>query len=313
MEKVILDVDTGIDDALAILLAAESKQLDILGVTAVNGNVPIDTVVTNTKKVLQLFDNMNTIPVYKGAHQPILRSTHYAFHVHGEDGLGGALQDMEVAKNEDMYAPDFIIEQARKHKGELTLIMVGPLTNLALAVQKEPRLSDWVKKVVVMGGLVSEGGKGNTLPTSEFNIYADAEAAKMVFHSGLRIQLVSLDVTLKAFLTKERIEQLKGTKYYEFVMQSTEIYREMARKKFDLEGCALHDPLTVGVVIDPTLVETETYYVDVETKGEISYGQTVCDFRNLLGKEPNVEICLDVDHKRFIDLFIETLRVNENK
>ena len=124
--------------------------------------------------------------------------------------------------------------------------MVGPLTNLALALRKEPRLAQWVKDVVVMGGLVSLSGRGNTLPTSEFNIFADAEAAKMVFHSGIPVKLVSLDVTHKTFLTKERMEDLKGTKYYDFVMESTEVFRGFSEKRYGINGCALHDPLTVG-------------------------------------------------------------------
>lgn len=308
MEKVILDVDTGIDDALAIMYAVESNQLDILGITGVNGNVPLDYVMKNSKKVLKLLGN-DDIKVYRGASIPILTEQHHEYRVHGEDGIGGALDSMEVDEEEpDMFAPDFIIEQAYKNQGEITLIMVGPLTNLALALRKEPKLAQWVKDVVVMGGLVSESGKGNKLPNSEFNIFADAEAAKMVFDSGIPVKLVSLDVTLKTFLTKERIDSLKGTKYYDFVSESTEVFRGFSKKRYGVDGCALHDPLTVGVVLDPTLVKTAKYYVDVETKSELSYGQTICDFRNLWGKKPNVEICLEVDHERFIDTFIETLK-----
>ncbi|WP_339226925.1 nucleoside hydrolase [Oceanobacillus sp. FSL K6-2867] len=308
MEKVILDVDTGIDDALAILYAAESKKLDILGITAVNGNVPLEYVMENSKKVLKFLGN-NEIKVYKGASRPILTEPHHEFRVHGEDGIGGALNDIHVDEEDpNLFAPDFIIEQAYKHQGDLTLIMVGPLTNLALALRKEPNLEHWVKNVVVMGGLVSESGKGNKLPNSEFNIYADAEAAKMVFHSGIPVKLVSLDVTLKTFLTRERMEELQGSKYYDFVIKSTEVFRGFSKKRYGIDGCALHDPLTVGVVLDPTLVKTAKYFVDVETKSDLSYGQTICDFRNIWEKEPNVEICLDVDHERFITLFIDALK-----
>ncbi|MFD1039721.1 nucleoside hydrolase [Virgibacillus byunsanensis] len=308
MEKVILDVDTGIDDALAILLALESKQLDVLGITAVNGNVPLDYVMRNSKKVLKHMGN-DEINVFRGASHPILKESFHEFRVHGADGLGGALQDIEVDETEPgIFAPDFIIEQVQKYPGEVTLIMVGPLTNLALALRKEPRLSKWVKQVVVMGGLISEGGQGNVLPTSEFNMFADAEAAKIVFHSGSPVKLVSLDVTMKTFLTKEHVEWLHGTKYYDFIKESTEIYRALSEQKIGINGCALHDPLTVGVVLDPTLVTTAKYFVDVETKSDLSYGQTICDFKNLWNQTPNVEICLTVDHERFITLFLDRVK-----
>lgn len=308
MKKIILDVDTGIDDALAIIYAIESEQLDILGITGVNGNVPIELVMQNTQKILKLVGNED-INIYQGASQPLLTEQHHEYRVHGKDGIGNALDDMEVEDNiSDVFAPDFMIEQARKHKGDITFVMVGPLTNLALAVRKEPRLAEWVNEVVVMGGLVAESGKGNKLPNSEFNIFADAEAAKIVFHSGLNVKLVGLDVTLKTFLTRERMEELKGTKYYDFVVDSTEVFRGFSKMRYGLDGCALHDPLTIGVVLDSSIVETEKHFVEVETKSELSYGQTICDFRNLWEKEPNVEVCLGVDNERFISMFIDTLK-----
>lgn len=308
MEKVILDVDTGIDDALAIIYGLESKQMDFLGMTTVSGNVPLHMTEKNTRKVLKLAGRED-INVYPGAAAPLLREAHYEYRVHGTDGVGNALDDVEVdAKNDNMFAPDFIIEQAEKNQGEITLIMVGPLTNLALALRKEPRLADWVKEVIIMGGIVSKAGHGNTLPTSEFNIYADAEAAKIVLHSGIELTMVSLDVTHETFMTMEHIERLKGTKYYDFVLNSTEVFRGYNKKLFEKNGCALHDPLTIGYFLDRSYIKTEKYYVDVETQSPLSYGQTICDFRNLLDKEPNVNICLDVDADRFMDDFIATLK-----
>lgn len=308
MKKVILDVDTGIDDAFAILYAIESKKLDILGITGVSGNVPIDYVMNNTKKILKLMENED-IKAYRGASRPLLTEPHYEYRVHGSDGIGNALDHITVdAEEPDVFAPDFLIEQAEKHKGDITFIMVGPLTNLALAVRKEPRLAEWVSEVVIMGGLVSKAGMGNKLPNSEFNIFADAEAAKIVFHSGLKVKLVGLDVTHKTFLTRERMEDLKGTKYYDFLVESSEVFRGFSKEKYGIDGCALHDPLTIGVVIDPSIVTTERHFVEVETKSELNYGQTICDFRGIWNKEPNMEVCLDVEHEKFVDMFIDTLK-----
>lgn len=307
MEKIIIDVDTGIDDALAILYAVQSKELDIVGITTVCGNVPVDLVTVNTKKVLKLLDS--NIKVYKGASQPLLREPFYEFRVHGENGIGGTLNDIEVPLDiEELSAVDFIIEKAKQLKGELSIVTVAPLTNLALAIRKEPEIVRWIKQVVIMGGLVSEAGTGNTLPTSEFNIFADAEAAKIVFHSGIPMTLVSLDVTRKVMLTEHHIEQLKGSRFYEFVKDSTEVFRTFTYENYGENGCALHDPLAVAVLIDESLVKTKEVYVDVETKSEISYGQTICDFQNLLGKEPNMKICLDVNHETFLQRFIEYLK-----
>jgi purine nucleosidase len=308
LSKVILDVDTGVDDALAIIYGIESRKIDFLGITTVSGNVPLHLTELNTRKILKLIGN-DEIGVHPGADRPLIRGSHYEYAVHGTDGIGNALDDMEVTSTSgNQFAPDFIIEQAKKHKGDLTLIMVGPLTNLALALRKEPRLSEWVKEVIIMGGLVSGAGLGNTLPTSEFNIYADAEAASIVFHSGMEITMVSLDVTRQTYLKQEHIEKLKGTKYYDFVLNSTEVYRNYSEKLYGENGCALHDPLTIGYFLDRSYIETKKYYVDVETVSPLSYGQTICDFRNILGKEPNVSICVNVDAERFIQDFIETLK-----
>lgn len=310
MKKVILDVDTGVDDALAIVYGLESKQLDFLGITTVNGNVPLEMVNKNTLKVLQLIGRED-VKVYSGAVNPLMREAEHEFKVHGTDGIGNALDGIALEKElEDQFAADFIIESAKKYKKKLTLIMVGPLTNLALALKKEPRIAEWIDEVIVMGGLVSLAGKGNKLPNSEFNIYADAEAARIVFHSGAEVTLVSLDVTHQTLLTIDHIENMKGSKYYDFVKQSTDVFRNFSMQRFNINGCALHDPLTVGFVMNREFLETQKYYVDVETISPLGYGQTICDFRNLLRKEPNVNICLNVDAERFVNHFLKTISVD---
>lgn len=307
MKKVILDVDTGIDDAMAIIYAIESKQLDILGITTVNGNVPLENVTTNTLKVLQL-TGREDIKVYSGAKEPYLKEAHHVFEIHGNDGIGNALDNMTIeSKTEETFAADFIIESVKANPEEITLILVGPLTNLALALKKAPEIADLIKRVVIMGGAVAS--PGNTTPTAEFNIYADAEAAKVVFHKGLDIVLVGLDVTRHAMIDLSHIEGLAGHRYYDFIKKSTEVYRQFYESQHGRNACALHDPLTVGYVLDETFLKTQEVYVDVETKSDLSYGQTIADFSNRLKQPANMKVCLEVDAEKFVTHFMETLKV----
>ncbi|KAB2333101.1 nucleoside hydrolase [Cytobacillus depressus] len=306
MKKVIIDVDTGIDDAMGILLAAKSGLCDILGITTVCGNVSLEQATINTKKVLTLLGKENEIKVVQGATHPLVRKPFYEFGVHGDNGLGGALEDMEVELIDEGFAPDFIIEQAEKHKGEITIILTAPLTNMALALRKQPKLKEWIKELVIMGGALDKAG--NVTPAAEFNIYVDPEAAKIVFHSGLPITLVSLDVTEITTLSDEDIEKMQGNIIGEFVKNSTAHYLDHYEEVYGRRKCSMHDPLAVGIALDKSLVKTKKFYVDVETKSELCDGHTICDFKNKLKKEPNIDVCLEVDSERFINMLIETLK-----
>ncbi|KRF10141.1 nucleoside hydrolase [Paenibacillus sp. Soil766] len=307
-KKVILDVDTGIDDALGILLAVGSGDMEVLGITTVNGNVSLDQATLNTCKVLQLLGMEQQIPVIKGANKPLLRTTYFEHRVHGKDGLGGALSDMPVHTQATAgHAVDFIIEQVKQHAGEVTLIMTAPLTNLAMAVMKYPDLIHQVREVVVMGGVVQ--GFGNVTPTAEYNMYVDPEAAKIVLHAGFpAITLVGLDVTRKALLTEEHIRSLGDTPIGRYVKESTADYMQRYQERNGVRACALHDPLAVGVALNKELVTTRHYYVDVETRSELCDGQTVCDFQNRLAKPANVHVCMEVSAEAFLDQFICALR-----
>lgn len=306
MKKVIIDVDTGIDDAIGILLAAKSGLCEILGITTVCGNVSLDQATINTNKVVKLLGKEHDIKVVRGASRPLFRKPFYELSVHGNDGIGGALKDMEVNMDNEGFAPDFIIEQAKKHKGELTLILLAPLTNMALALYKEPRLKEWVKELVIMGGAVKR--PGNITPAAEFNMYVDPEAAKVVLHSGIPITLVGLDVTAGTLLTEADIEKMQGNHLGEFVKECTGHYINRYFQLNGIRSCAMHDPLAVGIALDKSLVKTEKHYVDVETKSELCDGYTICDFKNMLKKEPNADVCLEVDSERFINMLVETLK-----
>ncbi|MFC3787353.1 nucleoside hydrolase [Paenibacillus sp. GCM10012307] len=306
-KKVIIDVDTGVDDALGLLLAIRSGELDILGITTVNGNVSMEQATANTCKILQLA-GAEHIPVVQGAGKPMIRSTYFEHRVHGKDGLGGALDDMTQRKQpEEGYAVDFIIEQIREHHGEITLIMTGPLTNLALAILKYPELVQQVKEVVVMGGVVQSFG--NVTPTAEYNMYVDPEAAKHVFWAGFAsLTLVGLDVTRKALLSEEHINAMGDSEIARYVRASTADYMKRYQERNGVKACAMHDPLAVAVAINPDLVKTGHYYVDIETRSELCDGQTVCDFQNRLAVKPNVHVCLEVAADEFINHFIRVLR-----
>ncbi|MFD0693236.1 nucleoside hydrolase [Paenibacillus sp. GCM10027628] len=307
-KKVILDVDTGVDDALGILLAIRSGDMDVLGITTVNGNVSLDQATDNTCKILQLLGMEQAIPVVKGANEPLMRPAFFEHRVHGRDGLGGALSDMPVhMKTAEGHACDFIVDQVRKHAGEVTLVMTAPLTNLALAVMKHPELVQQVNEVIVMGGVVQ--GFGNVTPTAEYNMYVDPEAAKIVFHAGFpKLTLVGLDVTRKALLTEKHIQELGDSTIARYVQASTADYMQRYFERNGVRACALHDPLAVGVALRKSLVTTRHYYVDVETKSELCDGQTVCDFQNRLSKEANIHVCTDVSADEFLELFIHALR-----
>ncbi|PCK18797.1 nucleoside hydrolase [Bacillus pumilus] len=305
-KKLILDVDTGIDDAIGILLAVKSKQFDMLGITTVCGNVPVDAATLNTCKVLELV-KADEIPVIKGAATPLLRAPHYEHRVHGEDGIGGALKDVQPKKTADAgFAPDFIIEQVLQYSQQVTIVLTGPLTNLALAVKKCPELIHHVKEVIFMGGVVK--GQGNVTPVAEFNTYADPEAAKVVLEAGFpSLTQVGLDVTRQVLLTDERIDAIQNETLASYIRESTSIYRQRYFERNGVWACAMHDPLAVSLAIEKRLVNTQPFHVEVETKSEFCDGQMICDFQHQWEKEHNVQVCIDVDAEAFFELLIQVM------
>ncbi|MBG9736714.1 nucleoside hydrolase [Paenibacillus alvei] len=325
---VIMDVDTGVDDALALALIWKSKQVDLVGVTTVNGNVSLSQATLNTRKVMHMLQQLDVqnerlnagegsgiadlsirnVPIIPGANEPLMRPTFFEHAVHGNDGLGGALSDMSPPELEEglPHAAQFIIKEAKKRPGELTLLMTAPLTNLAIALRACPELPQLVKRVVVMGGAVQTFG--NVTPVAEYNIYVDPEAAKMVLHAGFDLTLVGLDVTRQALLRPEHLEKLDSTPLGGFVRTCTAQYMERYRMRNGVEACAMHDPLAAYISIDTSVVKMRRYYVDVETRSELCDGQTVCDIQNRLGREPNANVCVEVDGETFMDRFISVLQ-----
>lgn len=305
-QKLILDVDTGLDDAIGIILALKSGQFDVLGITTVNGNVSLETATRNTCKILDLINEQH-VSVIKGASSPIVRESFFEHAIHGEDGLGGALKDVEVIKQPDEgFGPDFIIHSILSFPGEVTLVMTGPLTNLALAVKKCPEIVKHVKEVIFMGGVVH--GPGNVTPTAEYNTYVDPEAARIVLKAGFEfVTQVGLDVTRSVLLKDEHIDAIKDETLASYIRESTNDYFKRYFERNKVRGCAMHDPLAVGVALQRSLVVTESYFVDVETKSELCDGQLVCDFQNRLQQPANLNVCIDVDDEAFFELFIRIL------
>jgi purine nucleosidase len=301
MTKVIMDVDTGIDDALAMVYALHSPELEVIGFTTCFGNNEVTATTKNTLKVLELL-NRTDIPVSKGASQPIFRQhLKGSSAVHGVDGLAGApLPEPKILPLKE-HAADFIVRLINEYPHEVTLIPVGPLTNIALAIMKDPTIVHKVKNVTVMGGAVFH--PGNVTPTAE----------AYVFRSGIPITLVGLDVTMQTLLPRSYLEEWKkiDTPLSKFLTHITEFYMDAYLNFYPtINGCALHDPLAVATVIDPTFVKTKRLYVQVDTEGEISKGRTIADLRPG-HPEPNMDVCLEVDADRFLEHFVNRILPRE--
>ena len=301
-----MDCDVGVDDALALILAFHSPELDVKAVTGVNGNVPLEQVFKNIQKVLSLIHPKHKPLIAKGADQPLKGKTIYAHSVHGKDGLGGAKIDHKGGKEGWQLFPgraeELLTKMARQYPDEMTLIATAPLTNLALAIRKDSEGMGKLKEIVIMGGAVRTGG--NVTPHAEFNIFSDPLAAKIVLESGLPITLVPLDVTHQVSLTpqwmEERVKPVNNS-ISKFLIEATG-YHSVTHQFRNMELIHLHDPLAVGVVIDPTLVRKERLSIHVETQEGEHYGKT-----SETKEGPEVEVCLEVNAEGFLELFLSRL------
>lgn len=266
---VILDVDTGIDDALAVALAVRSPALDLLGVTTVAGNVPVEIATENTLRVLAWL-GAEDVPVHRGMSGPLVRLLETATDVHGVDGIGGFRLPVSPATVQSPSAPEFIIQQARANPGRITLICTAPLTNLAVALSLEPALPRLLQRVVIMGGAFRVAG--NVTPAAEFNAYVDPEAAAIVARSELPVTYIGLDVTHQVALTRDAWSRLAEHHHPTASLAHGMLLRTFTQP--ESEHFFLHDPLAVAVAAEPGLVETEPWAVAVECDGPLR-GQTV--------------------------------------
>ncbi len=339
--RVIIDTDPGVDDAFALLLAMLSPELAIEAITPVAGNVPLELTLPNALRLVEIAGRTD-IPVAAGARGPLLRRLVTAAYVHGENGLGGAVFPEPTTKPVSSTAAEMIRRVVRQYPGEVTLITLGPLSNIATAIGSDPDLPRMIRGLVMMGGSLSGG---NITPAAEFNIYVDPEAARVVFQSGIPITMVGLDVTRKTSLTDAHIQILEGVKTP--VSQAAALIGRNAirssREHGFVGGPNMHDSLAVAAFLDPTILTFQDFYVDVETRGELTAGETLGyspvagDLKRRPGSEggaaermqirgsapalggtktspvlrdqwvPNARVAVDVDSPRFFELLIGRL------
>ena len=298
-----MDTDPGVDDAMAILFGLRSSEVQIEALTTVFGNGGVARTTENALKVLEV-GGCRDIPVVPGAAKPLLHDYHgKGSTVHGSDGLGNTNLPPATSQPLNARAAEYIVQQVMASPGEITLLAVGPLTNLALAVSLEPAIVQYVKAVVIMGGAVDH--RGNASPLAEANIHNDAAAAKIVFHAGWPLTMLGLNVTHKTVMTAAYVNQLKAanTPVTDFISAISQFYLNAYRARDGIDGFFVHDSSAMAYVIDPTLFQSKSVYVDVQVGDARANGQTMADWRNQWGHPPNVNVCMDVDADRFLNLY----------
>jgi len=306
--KIIIDTDPGQDDAVAILLAlASPDEIDVLGLTIVAGNVPLDLTQKNARMVCELAGKPDT-KVFAGCDHPLVHRLVTAEHVHGASGLNGPTLPDPTMPLQDAHAVDFIIDALRSEPPKtVTLCPLGPLTNIALAMRKAPDIIENIQEIVLMGGAYFE--VGNITPAAEFNIYVDPEAAAVVFASGVPIVVLPLDVTHKVLVSKERNDAFRGlnTPVGVAVAQMTDFFERFDKEKYGSNGAPLHDPCVTAYIIKPDLFSGRHINVEIETKSDLTRGMTVADWWRVTDRPANALFIGGIDADGFFDLLTERL------
>jgi inosine-uridine nucleoside N-ribohydrolase len=303
--KIILDCDPGHDDAIAILLAAHHPDIELLAITTVAGNQSVDKTTINALKVCSLAD-IRSVPVAKGMDRPLVRPAQHAANIHGESGMDGPNVPEPDIEPVQQHAVDFLIEQLLNSDGDITLVPTGPLTNIASAIRREPAILPKIAAISLMGGAIA---LGNRSPAAEFNIWADPEAAAIVFNCGRPITMSPLEVTHQALATEEVLGRLCAANrpVANFVADLLVFYGSTYRDIYGFPAPPVHDPCAVAAVIDPDILHAHTICVEIETTGEWTSGRTVCDPYGRLGKEPNVRVGYALEVERFWEMLIGTI------
>ncbi|GGO46428.1 MULTISPECIES: uridine-preferring nucleoside hydrolase UriH [Streptomyces] len=304
--KIILDCDPGHDDAIAMLLAHGNPDVELVAVTTVVGNQTLEKVTRNALSVARIAD-ITGVPFAAGCPRPLVRTVETAPEIHGESGIDGPVMPEPTLELDPRHAVDLIIDTVMAHEpGEITLVPTAGLTNIALAVRKEPRIAERVREVVLMGGGYHTG---NWSAVAEFNIKIDPEAAHIVFNAGWPVTMVGLDLTHQALATPEVVERIAkvGTKPAVFVNELLDFFGAMYLKNQGFEAPPVHDPCAVAYVIDPSVMTVRKAPVDIELTGTLTLGMTVADFRAPAPADCRTQVAVDLDHERFWDLVVDAL------
>lgn len=304
-QKVILDCDPGHDDAMAILLAGAAPELELLAITTVAGNQTLEKTTLNARRVASAAGLR--VPIAAGADRPLVRPQRVAGNIHGESGLDGPTFSGEPDVPLDpRHAVDLIIELVMAAPGEIVLIPVGPLTNIALAMRRAPAIVERIGHIAIMGGA---WGLGNQTPSAEFNILVDPDAARIVFESGAPITLIPLELTHQAKAMPDVIARFDaiGTPLGDLSAELLRFFASTYKAIHGFEGPPLHDPCAVAWVIDPTIIETKPVHVDVETHGEFTYGRTAIDIHGVTGQPVNAEVGMRLDVARYWDRMVDAV------
>ncbi len=305
-KRIILDTDPGIDDSLAILLALASPEITLDGLSVVHGNASTVQGTINALSVLELA-KASHIPVYRGCDLPLVQPSLLAPETHGEQGIGYAKLSAPLGRPQVQKGCDFLIEKIMSAPGEITLVCIGPLTNIALAIRQEPRIVENIKEIFIMGGAIRH--EGNTTPLAEFNTYVDPHAAHIVFQSGMPIILTPLDVTYQCILTKQDVERLLkiDSPITKFIADATRFYMEFHDEYQKIDGCVINDPMTLALTFMPEICDYQGLYVDVDISGGVSMGKTFADFYNYNKRPANMKVALGVRPRVFMELFLERM------
>ncbi len=304
MEPVILDVDPGHDDAVAMMMACGAPDLDLLAVTTVAGNVRLEKTTRNALRVLSLIERPD-VPVAAGAAAPLRRPLYTAENIHGESGLGGPDIPEPTFEPDERGAVELISDILREAPEPVTLIPVGPLTNIAMLLREHPDITPRISRISLMGGSTN---LGNTTPAAEFNVYVDPEAAREVFESGLPITMCGLNVTHQAGAWAAERERLRSSgRFGGVVAELLEFFASTYKGVFGFDAPPLHDPVAVAAVMRPDLLTTRPMRVDVECDSDLTRGETVCDFYGVTGLPPNAEVGVGLDHDGFFELLYDSL------
>jgi purine nucleosidase len=305
LTDLLIDCDPGVDDAIALLLAFGSPELQVRGIVTVGGNVPLVHTQTNARKICELAQ-VRDIPVYAGCDRPLLRSLTTAEYVHGATGLGQVSLPEPTIALQTQHGVDFIIETLLAAESPMQIATLGPLTNLAVAVAKSPEIVEKIAQVVMMGGATTHG---NVTPSAEFNIYCDPHGAQIVLNSGVPIVMMGLDITHQAIATPERLAKIRqiGEPIGTLVAQLLEDYSHHDIQQYGFAGAPLHDPCVIAYLIDPSIFTLRPCFVAVELQSEASIGRTIVDWHHASGKPQNVQVVATIDSDRFYQLLCDRL------